>query len=231
MPHFVNVQVVGIQFPPQCPACGGEGAVTVPIVKAFPPRTEDEEEREGVVSFNISFCESCALRHAKEQRRPGIIDHLRRLCSNPGNALGATIVGVIGLFFIREALAKLSLALFVFSLLPIGIALWLLRLNWNLQPSKFLPPPTSVTASVDFGEYASKEFEPLWLQFSFQSDGYARAFRELNAARLWDPGGGVAMAARQKRAWKEKRNQWAYWIFAGFVLLLSLVSWLMGWDS
>ncbi len=220
----------GLRFPPLCPSCGGAAAVSIRIENAF-EYWEDEAKREKVLGFDVPFCEACARRHADELGKSSGVDFARRLFSEPGMALGALVVGGVGLAFLRDAVAKMSLTVFALACFPLGISYWLLRQSWMRRPGDFLPARTSVTARIDFGDIASEAFEPEWLRFRVERGDYALAFRSANAERLWDPGGGEAIAARQKRAWKERRNRWLLWAAGAAVIVLSLLSWLMGWDS
>lgn len=231
MQSKVAVRMAGLLFPSQCAACGAEGAVPIRIAKAFLRGDDDEGSREEVLQFEVKLCASCAIRHQSEKRERSLFDWLRQAFSDPGTALGASIVGGVGCLFLVEALKKASLAVLLFSLLPLLIAYYLFRVSWNKQASKFLPPPTTVSSCVDFSDFQHRQYEPVWLHFYFSSPSYAEAFRQLNASRLWDPGGGEAVAARQKRAWMEKRNRWLGWALGILLLGFGLLSWLLGWDS
>lgn len=226
----VAVKWEGIAFPRMCPACGGRGEVVIPRAKAFQRGDHEDGVHEVVVEFPVLYCRGCAEKDARERKTSGVWDALRRLCTDPGTVLGAVVVGVVGLLFLEDGLKKLSPLVVGFSLLPLGTAWFLLRQSWNKAPGRFLPPPTTVTASVDFSDSCAAEYEPEWLRFTFQHAGYAAAFRELNAGRLWDPGGGEAMAARQKRAWKAKRMRWILWAAGGALGVWMVLSWVMGWD-
>lgn len=230
MSSELSVRIAGLEFPRVCPACGQGASTLISIRKAFVSHDEDSPE-DYVLHFDVYFCRDCAARHEREEWKPGPLDLIKRLFSDPGTAGGAIIVGVVGLLFLKESLLKVSPALLAFSLLPLGIAFWLLRRNWEQGAKKFLPPPTSVTSHIDFSDIAAEEYEPDWIRFRLLREDYASAFRKANEQRIWDPGGGEAMAARQKREWSAKRNQWFFWAFAAVVLALSILSWLMGWDS
>jgi hypothetical protein len=228
--HEIAVRRAGLRFPGVCPACGAGAAVPIRIEKAF-EYWEDEERRERLVVHSILFCEACADQHAGESRKASWVEWTRRLFSEPGMALGAIVVGGVGLAFLRDALEKLSLLVFALACFPLGISYWLWRQSWNRKPSAFLAPSTSVSSQVDFSDVASEAFEPEWIRFGARREDYAAAFRAANAERLWDPGGGEAVAARQKRAWREKRNRWLIWGLAAAVVLLAVLSSLFGWDS
>lgn len=230
MSSEVLVRLQGLAFPRICPACGNAASGPIRIRKAFTWSDEDEIH-ERLIEFDVWFCARCLKEHESSERKPTALDFLRRLFSAPGTALGALVVGGVGLAFLQEALMKMSLLVLSMAGFALGMSWWLFRQSWNERPGQHLPPPTPVTGKVDFGDIESQEFEAPWLRFRFARQDYADAFRGLNAERIWDPGGGEAMAARQQRAWQEKRRQWMFWAFAAMALCFAILAWWMDWDS
>jgi hypothetical protein len=226
----INVKLAGLAFPRLCPSCGQIGTVSVPRQKFVRAGGDEEEPTDRVFSHAPWFCASCAARHHRELRRPTPLEMFKRLFTNPGLAGGGIFVFIIGLFFLKDAFLKLSPLLAAVALFPLGIGASLLRQSWNLNAGRYLPPPTSVTESFDFSSDRSAEFEPPWASFSFARPEVAEAFRALNAGRLWSAASGEAMAARQKRAWADKKRKWLTRAAIAAVCLYALLAWLFNWN-
>jgi ferric-dicitrate binding protein FerR (iron transport regulator) len=75
---------------------------------------------------------------------------------------------------------------------------------------------------MDFSDILSESFEPAWRTFRFRSAEYAELFRESNAARLWNPTGAAAKAAKRKR--ERSENRWG--LVAGVALAILVLWWL-----
>ena len=230
MPETVLVKLAGLEFPRRCPACGGAGEVRLARAKVFHDRDGDGDGSPSVETYTPWFCGDCAALHQRELWRPGPADYFKRFFAS-GEVLGALVAGVVGLFFFKEAVVKLSLILFFFSLWPLGVAWFLISRNWKRQAYRFAAPPTSITSSVDFSDDQSAEFEPAWASFEFRDAAYAAAFRELNRERVWSPASAEAVAARQKRAWANRKRQWLYGAILGVFILLAIAAWWMDWGD
>ncbi len=228
---MVLVKLGAVDFPRLCPSCGAAGDRRLRCEKCIYFSDEESPETHTVLAYEPWFCAACAGRHELERWKPGPLDYAKRLFGGSGEALGGVIVLGVGLFFLREALEKLSLVLLAFSALPLGTGSWLLRNNWLRNAPCFVKGPTSVTGKVDFTGDQSAEFEPAWARFEFAHPAYAQAFREINRAHLWDPSSGEAVAARQRRAWAEKKRSWYLRIALAALVLFGLASWWFGWGD
>ena len=224
------VKLGGLEFPRMCPACGGRGEVRLECAKSLRGVDSDDQEIWTVLTHRPWFCAACAAAHERERWRPGIGDYGRRLVAGGGEMLGAAVALGVGLLFLKDAVVKLSLVLLVFSALPLGVAWYLIRKNWQAQAYRCVAPPTAVTGAVDFTEDQAAEFEPAWVRFTFRNAAYAEAFREVNRKRIWNPGGGEAVAARQKRAWAERQRRWMYTAVGVAVVVFGIAAWWFGWD-
>lgn len=227
----VLVKLGAVTFPPVCPACGRTGQVPLEVRKVFFHKEDEEPETHSVVTYTPLFCRECAAQHQRELWRPGPSDYVKRFFASGGQMLGGIIVFVIGLFFLKEAVFKLSLSLLVFSGLPLGISTWLLISNWRRTAHQFIPKPTPVSSAFDFSDDDSSEHEPPWARFSIRDSACRRAFIELNRPNLWDPGGAEATVARQKRAWSNRKREWMVRFGIAALVMLAIAGWWFGWDD
>ena len=230
MDHEVSVKLAGLEFPRRCVNGHGAGEARAERAKVFFYREDEGEDRHEVVSYEVWLCGSCAAAHERERWRPGVADYAKRLFAGGGEVLGGGIVGVVGLFFLKEAVVKLSPVLLVFSCWPLGTAWFLIVRNWKRQAHRFVGPATSVMEGIDFTDDQAAEFEPAWARFTFRDASYAEAFRETNRERIWNPGGAEAVVARQKRAWAERQRRWWWKVGVAALVLFGLAAWWFGWD-
>lgn len=201
------------------------------VRKVFFYQGDDEPATPVVVTHTPLFCQGCAAQHERELWRPGLADYVKRFFASGGEVIGGIIAFGVGLFFLKEAVFKLSLALLVFSCLPLGIGAWLLIHNWRRTAHQFISKPTSVSSAVDFSDDDSSEHEPAWARFSIRDSACRRAFVELNRAQLWDPGGAEATVARQKRAWSNRKREWMVRLGIAALIILAIAGWWFGWDD
>lgn len=231
MDQPVLVKLGSVAFPPVCPACGRAGHVPLEVRKVFFYQEDEAPETQAVVSYTPLFCRECAAQHGRELWHPGLGDYVKRFFASGGEMLGGLIAFGVGLFFLKEAVFKLSLALLVFSCLPLGIGAWVLIRGWRRTAHQFIPKPTPVSSAFDFSDDASSEHEPAWARFSIRDSACRRAFIELNRAQLWDPGGAEATVARQKRAWSNRKREWMVRLGVAGLIVLAIASWWFGWDD
>ncbi len=212
-------------FPPVCPKCGQMARTLLPVQKTFSYSSESHGAVRPVHEYRVPFCESCARQHASEQQPLGPWVPLLRVLKGDGSNIGGLFVFGVGLFFLSEALRTVSLALLVFSALPLLVGGWLVRATWNKNRYLAVSPPTSISSTVDFSPNRAQAHESPWRAFSFQNDSYASRFREANANRLWDMNGAEARAARERRRRSHDRSTWIVGVIFGAAFLW----WL--WDE
>lgn len=100
-------------------------------------------------------------------------------------------------------------------------AVWFAMQAVNAWRASTTLPPTSVTSAFDFGDRQMRRFEPEWREYRLRHAGYARAFTQANAARLWDDEGPLALrAARLRRIAASLRIAAAAALIVVFVLLV-----------
>jgi hypothetical protein len=217
-------------FPGVCAKCRGRARKTLAVERVF---TTFEEGSDGnywvhsVAAYRVPFCEECVNRHRAELITVPAWRRIRgALFDESGQGIAGVIVFGIGIWVASTMLQRppqrLAEILFA-SILPVaaclvGGTLWLSA--WSAARYLAVPEPTSVTGAMDFSEILSEKFEPAWRTFRFRNAEYAELFREANAARLWNPTGAVAKAARRKR------RKWAnVWGWVGAILVGMLALW------
>jgi hypothetical protein len=224
-----------IALPPRCPACGAAAGVPLRVERVF----ARERRRRGVVtdtargvttfhiaSINVPFCTACAARHMAE-----------RAATEPPPSPLRTTVAMYGVVALVALAAALVFAVFIWNELAGGwrstltfaaaiatgctvFAGWFAVQAMNAWRASATLPPTSITAAFDFGDRQMRRFEPEWREYRLRHAGYARAFIQANAARLWDDEGPQAIrAARLRRIADSLRIVAAAALVVAFVLL------------
>lgn len=224
-----------ITLPPRCPACGAAAGVPLRVERVF----ARERRRRGIITdaargvttfhvatINVPFCTACAARHMAE----------RAATESPPSPLRTTVVmyGVVALVALAAALV---FGMFIWNELAGGwrptltfaasiaagcavFAGWFAVQAANAWRASITLPPTSITAAFDFGDRQTHRFEPEWREYRLRHAGYARAFIQANAARLWDDEGPQAIrAARLRRIVGSLRIVAAAALVVVFVLL------------
>ncbi|GIW01741.1 hypothetical protein [Roseiflexus sp.] len=225
-----------IALPLRCPACGAAAGVPLRVERVF----VREHRRQGVIthttrgvttyhvaSISVPFCTACAARHMAE----------RAATESPPSPLRTTVAmyGVVALVALAAALV---FAAFIWNEIAGGwrptltfaaaiasgcavFAGWFVVQAVNAWRASTTPPPTSITAAFDFGDRQMRRFEPEWREYRLRNAGYARAFTQANAARLWDDKGPLALrAARFRRIAGSLRIAAAAALIVVFVLLV-----------
>ncbi len=224
-----------ITLPPRCPACGAAAGVPLRVERVF----ARERRRRGVVAdaargvttfhvatINVPFCTACAARHMAE-----------RAATEPLPSPLRTTVAMYGVVALIALAAALVFGVFIWNELPGGwrptltfaasiaagcavFAGWFVVQAVNAWRASMTLPPTSITAAFDFGDRQARRFEPEWREYRLRHAGYARAFIQANAARLWDDNGPHARrAARLRRIADSLRIVAAAALVVVFVLL------------
>lgn len=203
-----------LALPPRCPACGGAAGVMLRVERVF----AHEHRRRGIItdtargvttfhiaSINVPFCTACAARHMAE----------RAAADPPPSPLRTTaaMYGVVALValaaalvfgaFIRHELAggwrpTLTFAAAIAAGCTV-FAGWFVVQALNAWRASITLPLTSITAAFDFGDRQMRRFEPEWREYRLRNAGYARAFIQANATRLWDDKGPQATRATRLR--------------------------------
>ncbi|MCS6938719.1 MAG: hypothetical protein NZM94_05570 [Roseiflexus sp.] len=224
-----------LTLPPRCPACGAAAGVPLRVERVF----ARERRRRGIIAdtargvttfhvaaINVPFCTACAARHMAE----------RAATEAPPSPLRTTVAmyGVVALIALAAALV---FGVFIWNELAGGwrptltfaasiaagctvFAGWFFVQAVNVWRASITLPPTSITAAFDFGDRQTRRFEPEWREYRLRHAGYARAFIQANAARLWDDEGPQAIrAARLRRIADSLRIVAAAALVVVFVLL------------
>jgi hypothetical protein len=196
-----------IVFPDCCPVCLQVANIGVLVEKTF-ARVEDSESGGTstlVGGFLVPFCEGCVRRHAAEDKPLSPWLPVRRVLSG-GTGLGGLFVFGIGLFFLKEAILRTGIVLFVVAAFVLLMGSYLVVSEYRSNRHLAVRPRTSVTRTVEFSDVQAQDYEPPWRTFQFENAEYGRRFAEWNAARLWNPAGVEARAASEKRRRAERRN-------------------------
>lgn len=224
-----------ITLPPRCPACGAAAGVPLRVERIF----VRERRRRGiitdtargvttfhVVSITVPFCTACAARHMAERATTEVQPSpLRTTVAMYGVialvALAAALV--FGMFIWNEIAGGWRPALTFAASIMAGCTVfagWFIVQAVNVWRASITLPPTSITAAFDFGDRQTRRFEPEWREYRLRNAGYAHAFTQANAARLWDDEGPQAMrAARLRRIAGALRIVAAAALVVVFVLL------------
>ncbi|MDW8148733.1 MAG: hypothetical protein RMJ48_20855 [Roseiflexaceae bacterium] len=203
-----------IALPPRCPACGAAAHVTLRVERVF----ARERRRRGIMtdtmrgvttfhvaSINVPFCTACAARHMAERAASEAPPSpLRTTAAMYGIvALVALAVALIfGVFIWNELAGGWRPSLTFAASIAAGCAVfagWFAVQAVNAWRASLTLPPTSITAAFDFGDRQARRFEPEWREYRLRHAGYARAFIQANAARLWDENGPLAARAVRLR--------------------------------
>lgn len=208
-------------YPPECPVCGASAASTLTVERVHTYQVEEDESYRtvhDVLRERIPFCPACIARHRSELPAPDGSVFLRRFLKGDGTTLGGAVVVLFALFFVKEAVVKLSWGPLVIAALPMLIGGSMLRSTYRKNAYLAAIPLTSVTRTVEFTAGLAYEFEPFWRLFRFQRAAYTDRFRHLNAARLWDPHGTEAREARRRRIAAESRRNLILYVIVGLVV-------------
>ncbi len=220
-PAVVLVRDAGLRFPALCPNCGSTATSPLRVERAFSIYSADGEDSTTnniVESFDVPFCDAC-IRLWEGQREPtSPLTPFKRIFAE-GEGAGGGIVAFVGLFFLKEAIFKLSLIVLAFSVLPLVVGFWLMRSTYRRNRHIGVPRPTEVDLAVHFTPDLALSYEPSWRAFQFRSAEYAGAFRKLNEEIVWDLHGGQAREAGAKRKETSFRNNL---IFGSVVVLVVL---------
>lgn len=224
-----------LTLPPRCPSCGAAAHIVLRVERVF----VRERRRRGIIndtmrgvttfhvaSINVPFCTACAARHMAERAATEISPSpLRAIAATYGIiALAALVAALVFTLFIWNGIAGgWRPALTFAASIATGCVVfagWFTVQAVNAWRAGLTPPPTSVTAMFDFGDRQSRRFEPEWREYRLGHVGYARAFVQANAARLWDDAGPQAIrAAHLRRAADSLRIAAAAVLIVVFVLL------------
>jgi hypothetical protein len=237
--HAAIVRVRGrlrdITLPPRCPACGGAASVMLRVERVF----ARERRRRGIItdaargvttfhvaSINVPFCTACAARHMAERAATELPPSpLRTTAAMYGVvALVALVAALVFLVFIWNEIASGWRPTLTFAAsIAAGCAVfagWFVVQAVNGWRASVTLPPTSITAAFDFGDRQTRRFEPEWREYRLRHVGYAHAFIQANAARLWDEADPLAArAARLRRIADSLRIVAAAALIVIFVLL------------
>ncbi len=220
-PHVVLVRDAGVRFPAVCPNDSTVASQSLRIERAFSVDVSDSDGTSTaniVDHFDVPFCDAC-VKLWNAQREPTTpLTPLKRMFAE-GEGAGGGIVAFVGLFFLKEAIVKLSLILLAFAALPLFVGYWLMRSTYRRNRHIGVPKPTPVESSIEFTPNLALPYESGWRAFQFRSIDYADAFRKLNEDRLWNPHSGEARAATAQR----KENQFRNNLIIGGVVLIVLL--------
>ena len=225
-----NVVLVtgAVQFPLLCPNCGAPAQRTLEVKRAVQTFLYNEDSPNETLyeiqSFAVPFCEKCIQQHFAAARPADASLVLKRLFlgSGAGEALGAAIVAIIALFFVKEGLIRLSIFPLIMAFLPGSVAFYLLRKNWTANEYMSAPVSSDVTSAVEFTPDMALAYEPMWRAFRFRDAGYAAQFRAINTPQIWDPQGEAAKQARTKRRTSTAKTNKVVVIVIVIVLLWGL---------
>lgn len=219
-----------VQFPLMCPNCGAPAQRTLEVRRALQTYVYNSDGPNETVheirSYPVPFCEHCIHRHFSAAAGASPWLPLKRMFGGDGagEALGGTIVLLVGAFFLKEGILKLSPVLLGFAMLPGTIGSWLMYRNWRRNEHMSVAPASEVTSAVECTPNLSLDFEPAWRAFRFRNAGFAEQFRRLNAERIWDPQGEQAQQARSQRRRRSARTTAAVAAVVAVVLLWGLWS-------
>lgn len=206
---WLAVSLKKVRFPDLCIHCAAQPSGAIAIERVRGIRQENSLAAYAVESVTVQICPSCVAVHQREVRKFSLLEKV--ICPlRTWSVIPFLCSSFVGIYLLhRGGFDLINLA---FAGAFLAIAAFCYWVGWRGGRYRLVPPPTSITSSIDFSEQKGGLFEKKRRQFTFANHQYATMFLQMNQRWHYNPSSPENVANRMFR-------RYVAWIF--FALLIA----------